>query len=104
MVHRGGLQADPKNLLEEKFGPKDSHLPVSPSHVGDFLNAIRTGANTICPIEEAVRADILCHLSDIAVRSSRPLKWDPSEERFLNDDEANRRLALRPMREPWRLL
>jgi hypothetical protein len=40
----------------------------------------------------------------MAARSHRRLKWDPAKERFLNDDEANRRLALRPMREPWRLL
>ena len=49
------------------------------------------------------KADILCHLSDTAVRLNRPLKWDPAKERFLKDDEANRQLALRLMRDPWRL-
>jgi hypothetical protein len=48
-----------------------------------------------------VQADILCHLSDIAVRLNRPLKWDPAKERFIKDDEANLRLARRPAREPW---
>ena len=71
--------------------------------MGNFLNAVKTRAKTICPIEDAVQADILCHLSDIAARLNRRLKWDPAKERFLKDDEANRRLALRPMREPWRL-
>lgn len=104
MVHRGGLHANPESLLEEKLGPKDFHLLESPSHVGNFLNAVKTRAKTICPIEEAVQADILCHLSNIAVRCKRPLKWDSAKERFVKDDEANRRLALRPMREPWRLL
>ena len=103
MVHRGGLHANPESLLEEKLGTSDFHLPESPSHVGNFLNAVRTRTKTICPIEDAVQADILCHLSDIAARLNRRLKWDPAKERFLNDDEANRRLALRPMREPWRL-
>lgn len=104
MVHRGGLHAGPKNLLEGKFGSNDFRLAESPGHVGDFLSAVRTRGNSICPIEESVEADILCHLSDIATRLKRPLKWDPAKEHFLKDDEANRRLALRPMREPWRLL
>ncbi len=104
MVHRGGLHADPEKLLEEKPGPGDFHLPESSNHVGNFLNAIRTGSKTICPIDEAVQADLLCHLSDIAVRCNRPLRWDPANERFVKDEEANRRLALRPMREGWRRL
>src|ERR1044071_73674 len=104
MVHRGGLHAFPERLLEEAAGPKDFHLPESADHVGNFLNAVRTRAKAICPIEDAVQADVLCHLSDIATRLNRKLKWDPARERFLKDDEANRRLALRPMREPWRLL
>jgi len=103
MVHRGGIHANPESLLEEKFGPSDIRLPESTNHAGNFLNAVKTRSKTICPIEEAVQADILCHLSNIAVRLNRPLKWEPARERFLNDDEANRRLALRPMREPWRL-
>ena len=108
MVHRGGLNAHPESLLEEKPGPNGGpaqtvHLPESGDHVGNFLNAVRTRAKTICPIEDAVQADILCHLSDIATRLNRKLKWDPAKERFLKDDEANRRLALRPVRDRWRL-
>ena len=104
MVHRGGLHAEPENLLEKSSAPSSFILPPEhPSHVADFLHAVRTRAKAICPIEDAVQADILCHLSDIAVRLNRPLKWDPAKERFLNDDEANRRLALRATRDPWRL-
>jgi predicted dehydrogenase len=100
-VHRGGLQANPESLLEQEFGPKDFRVPDSSNHVGNFLNAVKTRAKTICPIEDAVQVDILCHLSDIAVRLNRPLKWDPAKERFIKDDEANLRLARRPAREPW---
>jgi predicted dehydrogenase len=104
MVHRGALLAEPEILLEESSPGASFVLPPAQSnHLADFLNAVKTRTNAICPIEEAVQADILCHLSDIAVRCNRQLKWDPAKERFLKDDDANRRLALRTMREPWRL-
>jgi hypothetical protein len=54
------------------------------------------------PIEVAVRSDTLCHLSDIAMRLGRKLKWDPAQEEFVGDAEANR-MRSRPMRSPWRL-
>lgn len=101
MVHRGGVHASSESLLEER--PGDSLLPVSGDHVGDFLGAVRTRARPICPIDQAVQADVLCHLSDIATRLDRSLKWDPARERFVKDPDANRRLALRPMRAPWGL-
>lgn len=103
MVHRGRLCAHPESLLEAKFGPGDFCLPESSNHVANFLDAVKSRGKTICPIDEAMHADTLCHLSDIAIRLKRPLRWDALKERFLNDEEANRKLALRPMREPWRL-
>ena len=103
MVHRGGLRAKPQSLLEVKLGPSDFRVPESSDHVANFLDAVKSRGKTICPIDESVHSDTLCHLSDIAIRLGRPLKWDPVKERFLKDDEANRKLALRPTREPWRL-
>jgi hypothetical protein len=41
-------------------------------------------------------------LGDIAMRLGRKVRWDAAQERFLNDDEANRMLS-RPMRAPWHL-
>ena len=52
----------------------------------------------ICPIEDSVQADILCHLSDIATRVNRSLKWDPKKEEFVGDADANKRLKLRTQR------
>lgn len=101
MVHRGGLHAKPKSLLEATLGASDFRLAEGSDHVGDFLEAVKLRGKTICPIDEAVHANTLCHLSDIAIRLKRSLNWDPAKERFLNDEEANRWLALRPMREPW---
>ena len=81
----------------------DKTLIQSPGHARNFLDAVRTRRPTVCPIEDAVQADFLCHLSDIATRLERKLTWDPAREQFIGDAEANRKLELRPMREPWQL-
>ncbi|MCL5098173.1 MAG: hypothetical protein M1608_11730, partial [Candidatus Omnitrophica bacterium] len=103
LVDRGAIRTHPENLVEEKFGPNDIRLIQSSNHVRNFLDSVKSRAATICPIEDSVQGDILCHLSDIATRLKRPLNWDPDTERFINDREANRRLVLRRMRAPWGL-
>jgi len=45
-------------------------------------------------VEVAHRSTSVCHLGAICLDLGRPLAWDPAAERFLNDDEANRRLAI----------
>lgn len=101
-VHRGGLQTQPETLAEEPLGPNDKPLPKSAGHQRNFIESVKSRQPAICPIEDAVQADILCHLSDLAARLDRKLKWDPRQERFLDDKEANQKLARRPMRAAWR--
>ena len=101
-VARGFIDADPKGLLQSTFGPGEVHLYRSGNHVGNFLDCVKTRAETVCPIDVAVRSDMICHLSDIAMRLERKLRWNPQSERFENDEEANRMLT-RAMRHPWRV-
>jgi predicted dehydrogenase len=102
IVSRGGIDAQPKLLLQEAFDSTAVRLPVSDNHKRNFLECVKSRNQTICPIETAVRSDTICHLDDIAIRLGRKLRWDPQREQFVNDDQANRMLA-RPMRSPWRL-
>ena len=53
-------------------------------------------------MEVGHRAATACHLGNIARWLGRPLRWDPVEETFPGDDEANA-LLRRPMRAPWKL-
>ncbi len=102
LVNRGLLRTHPENLVEVST-PADQQLRRSANHVGNFLDCVRSREATVCPIEDAVQADLLCQLSDIASRLERKLRFDPRQEKFLKDDEANRKLALRPPRSPWSL-
>lgn len=100
-VHRGGLRTNPESLAEEPMPTGGWRSPQSPQHQRNFLDGVRSRIATICPIEQAVQADTLCHLSDIATRLGRKLNFDPAREKFIGDDEANRTLRLRSPRAPY---
>ena len=102
-VHvQDGVDAHPKSLLRTVWGPDDLRLNHSRSNVDDLLECIRTRQRTVAPVEVAHRASTVCSLCDISMRLGRKLRWDPQNERFANDAEADAMLW-RPMREPWRL-
>ncbi len=102
LVWRGGIDAEPKKLLTAQAGANEIRLPVSNNHRRNFLECVRSRREPISHIEAAVRTDTICHLAYIAIKLKRRLQWDPEEEMFVNDEEANRMLE-RPMRSPWHL-
>jgi predicted dehydrogenase len=101
-VDRSGINAYPKELLSTEFGPNEIRLDKSDNHVRNLLDCVKTRARTISHIDDAVQGDIICQISDIAIRLEQKLKWDTKNERFVNNEEANRMLK-RAMRSPWRL-
>ncbi|HPP53268.1 MAG TPA: gfo/Idh/MocA family oxidoreductase, partial [Thermoguttaceae bacterium] len=101
-VDRQKLEAEPKSLLKLKLGPNDVHLQESNNHHGNFIDAVKGLTKPVAPIDVAVRVDALCWLQQIAILLERPLRYDPTAEAFVNDEEANRLLD-RPMRAPWKL-
>jgi hypothetical protein len=80
--------------------PDETRLYRSENHKDNWLEGIRTRKPCICPAEVGHHTAIVCHIGNIAYWLKRPLKWNPEEEHFVNDPEANR-LLNRPMREPW---
>jgi predicted dehydrogenase len=101
LVDRTQIRTSPEKLVELRFGPDEQVLKKSHHHVRDLLDCMRSRAQPVCGIDEAFQADVLCHLSDQAVRLKRPLTWDPKAEQFVGDQEANRRLKIRSLRLPW---
>jgi predicted dehydrogenase len=101
-VNRGAIEAQPKSLLREKFGPDEIRLPVSTFHQRNFLDCVRSRQKTICNIDVAVRSDTVCQLAWCAFQIGRKLRWDPEVEQFVGDPSANDKLT-RPLRGPWHL-
>ena len=102
-VDRKGINLQPEDLINHNPDNFAVKLARSSDHARNFINCVKTRAETVCPINAAVKSDILCHTADIAMRLGRKLTFDLDRERFVRDAEANRRLQARPMRAPWRL-
>jgi myo-inositol 2-dehydrogenase/D-chiro-inositol 1-dehydrogenase len=101
-VRRGFIDAQPKSLLTSTIGPNEIHLYKSNNHKANWLECIKSRAETIAPAEIGHRSCTVCLLGDIAMRLGRKLRWDPDKEQFIGDEQANRMLW-RPMRSPWKL-
>lgn len=101
-VSRELIEAHPKSILREPIGSGEIRLPRSADHRRNFLDAVRTRQQAMCPVDIAVRSEAVCQQADIAIRLGRKLNWDPKTERFVNDEAANRMLT-GVMRSPWYL-
>ncbi|MEI7733502.1 MAG: Gfo/Idh/MocA family oxidoreductase [Verrucomicrobiota bacterium] len=103
LVDRAKIVTYPEHLATEKPDTFKVRLKESVNHVRDFLDSIKSRKPTVAPVEEAFRSDAMCQLGDIASRLKRPLTFDPKQEKFIKDSEANSRLKARTMRKPWKL-
>ena len=96
------LQAEPASLLSATIGPDELHFPLK-HEKRDFLDAVKSQGQTLADAEVGHRTASLGHLGHIAIQLGRPLKFDPDQERFVGDDEANKLLSRPPGRSPWTL-
>jgi hypothetical protein len=94
------VEAEPKSLLDVRFGANDAHQFPAVPITADFIECIRSRRETVAPVEVAHRATTIGLIGDIAMRLRRTMCWDPAAERFVGNDAANRMLS-RAMREPW---
>jgi myo-inositol 2-dehydrogenase/D-chiro-inositol 1-dehydrogenase len=92
--------SDPK-ILTSEIGPDEIHLYESQEQHGNWLECIRTRKQPVAPVEVGHRSCTACLVSHIAMKLPRTLYWDPVNERFKNDDEANSMLS-RPRRPAWK--
>jgi len=99
-VDRGGMDANPKEILKEKIGPDEIHLFRSPGHWRNFLDCVKSRETTLTPCEVAHRSATPGHLGQIAMLLGRKIRFNPETEEILGDPIATRMLG-RPMRSPW---
>ncbi|MCH7557295.1 MAG: Gfo/Idh/MocA family oxidoreductase [Planctomycetes bacterium] len=99
----GGLvEGGPEELFKEmKLRTRQVNIGEN-NHHANWFECIRTRRQPSCDEEIGHRSASLGHLTIIAYKLQRSLKWDPAKEEFLGDEAANR-LLFRAMRSPWRL-
>jgi hypothetical protein len=96
----GDLAASAPALLANK-GAKVSGYPAN-FHVRNFLDCVKSRAQTRANAEVACQSHITCHAANIALFLKRKVRFDPVQNQFIGDEEANR-LRSEALREPWRL-
>jgi len=101
-VDRGGLEAEPANILTSVIQPNEIQIPKSPGHYQQFIDCVKSRGATHTPSEVAVRSATPGWLGQIAMLTGRKIKWDPVKEEIVGDAEASKLLS-REMRWPWRL-
>jgi hypothetical protein len=94
------VTSHPESLIKSEIGPNEKRLVKSDSHQLSWIEAIRTKAPTVSPLESAARSGIACHLSDICIRTGRPVKWDEKNQTIIGEADQKKMIA-RAMRKPW---
>ena len=101
LVSRGDrLDTTPITLKDRPLGATDIALYRSDMHEDNWVQSIKSRQPNICTAEIGHRTATICHLSGIAERLKRPIKWDPAKELILDDAAASRWMD-RPRRAPY---
>ena len=101
-VYRGGIVANPKELLKGIELPKITSSQANFSHVQNFFDCVKSRQAPAADISIGHRSATVCHLGNIAVRTQKKIAWDPSTETIVGDAETSKWLT-KKYREPWRL-
>ncbi|PPL02890.1 Gfo/Idh/MocA family protein [Parapedobacter indicus] len=99
-VQRRLLETNPKKLKDTIIDAASEKVYHSENHYIDFLDAIRSRKQPICPAEVGHRTNTVCLIGNIAYQLGRSLRWDYVNECFVDDEEANAKLGRR-LRRPW---
>lgn len=74
----------PDGAIEDVYGG-----PVSENHSANFIEGMNARKQPISDVWTHNRMLEICHLSNIAMRLGRELKWDPTKREIIGDDQAN---------------
>ena len=102
LVGRGQLEVIFNSGSKAMYPDSPKRVTPSGDHKQNWLDAIKSGTQPICPPEVGHRTATVCHLGNLGYQLRRKLKWDPVKEEFANDDEANA-LRSREPRAKWKV-
>ena len=82
---------------EEHEAPAD----LGTLHMANFLDAVRTGTELDCPIDDAAKSTGMVQLGMIAYETQSVVKWDEASEQIVDNPEAAK-LLKREYRAPYK--
>lgn len=93
-VNRGKMAGKPVEDLKDKPLPEGAIEavyggPVSKNHTANFIEGMKARKQPISDVWSHNRMLEICHLSNIAMRLGRDLKWDPVKREIVGDQQAN---------------
>ncbi len=104
-VNRGKITGAPVEELSKRPLPREAwsvydfdnlqrparagKLDAIVNHMGNFFDCIQSRRLPISDVHNQHRTVSTCHLGNISMRLGRALQWNPLEEKFVNDAEAN---------------
>lgn len=90
-INRNNLKANPASLIADAPEPDPPEGPtwIARPHIENFFDCMASRERPNADVEIGHRSVSACHLVNITRILNRPLLWDPTKERFVNDDEAN---------------
>ena len=89
-----------KLILTSKIKPDEIHLYKSADQHLNWLQSIQTRQRAATTPEIAHRSTSACEVAWISMKLGRKLRWNPDQEMFVGDDEANA-MRSRPQRAPF---
>jgi len=98
----GSFEASNPKIWKTAFKSNDERLTVATEHNRNFIDCVKSRAETMCPVEMAIRCDTINHLSTVAARTGRAIQWDPKKEQITGDPQAAKMLV-RPYRKKWKV-
>lgn len=98
----GSFSASDDALWKQELKPGDERVYESKGHVRNFIDCVKSRAETVCPVEMAIRCDTIAHMVNIAAQTKRVIQWDPESEQ-ITGDEAAAAMTTRPYREEWKI-
>jgi hypothetical protein len=101
-VDRSGIDAQPRSILMSRIRPHEIRLERSTNHHRQFLECVRNRRRTLTPPDVALRSTTPGYLGLISILTGSRLRWDPQNQRILENPAAERLLS-RPIRGRWGL-
>jgi predicted dehydrogenase len=89
---RGSYVASDPSLLPPAKEETADDVPyeTASEHLQNFIDCIKSRKDPVVTVETGHRSCTLGNLANIAINLGRPIHWDPLNQRFVNDPQADK--------------